>query len=64
MKTLAEPSGIEPATFRLVAQFLNQLRRRSKPINKYEIGTFDFLGYGCQSLGVCCPEFRDVATNA
>jgi hypothetical protein len=25
------PSGIKPATFRLVAQFLNQLRRHREP---------------------------------
>jgi hypothetical protein len=42
MKNPMTPSGIEPATFWLVAQRLNQLRYRVPPL-KYEIISYNFV---------------------
>jgi len=39
------PSEIEPATFRIVAQYLNQLRQRVPPVyNKFRIKLLSDIG--------------------
>jgi len=53
MKNLITPSGIEPATFRLVAHYLKQLRYCVPPIYIY-IYIYIYMGYiACNYRNMC-----------